>query len=106
MYDYEQACIDAATRQGLDPITAALDEAGVLYAVEQTGGFCMVVTINQPDGTFVMTAEDDGQVLRGWFTGSTWHDGPAEDSDDRVLTMEEFGAWATDLARGYRGDLR
>lgn len=42
---YDAACEAAATGQGLDPLTALLDENDVGYWVEQTGGFCMVVMV-------------------------------------------------------------
>lgn len=42
---YENACIAAATFQGLDGITAHLRAAGYRVEVEQTGGFTMVATI-------------------------------------------------------------
>ncbi|MBS2550484.1 hypothetical protein KGQ19_26795 [Catenulispora sp. NL8] len=45
---YGQACLAAATSQGLDPITAALSAAGIEHDVAQTGGFCMVVSVNGP----------------------------------------------------------
>lgn len=42
---YDAACESATTGQGLDPLTALLDEHDVSYWVEQTGGFCMVVMV-------------------------------------------------------------
>ena len=68
--DYEAACRKAATDQGLDPLTAALGAAGVGFAVEQTGGFCMAVTVPAEDGTWAVT--DDGCWYLGWYQGDAW----------------------------------
>jgi len=95
--DYDAACRDAATRQGLDPITEALGDAGVAHAVEQTGGFCMVVTVPEPDGTYAITAEEDGSVYRCWFPGTSWHDGAETDAHEVVLTAAQFASWVRTL---------
>lgn len=43
---YAAACKQATTDQGLDPIVAALADAGVSHFVEQTGGFVMCVAVS------------------------------------------------------------
>lgn len=43
--NYETACAEAATDQGLDGIVQHLKGAGIEVEVEQTGGFCMVATV-------------------------------------------------------------
>jgi hypothetical protein len=54
--DYDKACADAATAQGLRPIIDALAAAGIDHEVEQTGGWVMVVTVPTPDGsTYAIT---------------------------------------------------
>jgi hypothetical protein len=61
---YAEACDAAATAQGLDPAEAALREhieALPDVGVEQTGGFCMVLTVTDPrDPTriFTITSEE------------------------------------------------
>lgn len=47
---YEDACKAATTQQGLDPMTRHLREAGIPAVVEQTGGFCMVLTVYLNEG--------------------------------------------------------
>jgi hypothetical protein len=47
--DYEAACKRAATEQGLDPVTEALQAAGLPVIIEQTGGMCMVAAVYDHD---------------------------------------------------------
>jgi len=66
--DYTSACNEAATAQGLDPITAALTAAGIDHDVAQTGGFCMVIEItsaHDAGAKLCMTADtaEDGEAL-------------------------------------------
>jgi hypothetical protein len=67
---YEDAVRKATTDQGLDPVIAALTAADIDHAVEQTGGFTMVVTVKAPDGTFAIT--NDGGYLLGYYPGDLW----------------------------------
>lgn len=76
VFDYEGACTRATTRQGLDPMVEALTAAGVTHAVEQTGGFCMVVTVTHPTGTWGVV--DDGGWYAVWYPDDTWHTGEAD----------------------------
>ena len=90
--DYDAACAAAATRQGLDPVTTMLDTNRIGHAVEQTGGFCMVVTIPARNGgTLAVTQDgpDDAPYLMGFFPGETWRDGSGEESAwDHNLTLD------------------
>jgi hypothetical protein len=55
---YQEMCRDAATAQGLDPITDRLVAEGVPHSVEQTGGFVMVVRIPVAEPAWIgVTAE-------------------------------------------------
>jgi hypothetical protein len=68
MDDYEKACKEAATRQGLDAVTERLTAEGIAHYVAQTGGFCMAVhvpiagseerkvgiTVDGPDGEWLV----------------------------------------------------
>ena len=82
---YLDACDAAATAQGLDPITTALADNGVVATVEQTGGFTMVLTVTADDGTYGVTRADDQadsdrlQVV--FYPGSSFYDGEHEDED-------------------------
>jgi hypothetical protein len=82
--DYEAACREATTNQGLDPVVEALTAMGIPHAVEQTGGFTMAVTvkfhraIGGGDGTFAITC--DVTYLLGFYAGTTWEDGEHEDA--------------------------
>lgn len=95
--NYDDACKAATTRQGLDPVIAALDAAGVRFTVEQTGGFCMVVTVPAPDGTYALTVDTPGLVLRGFFPGDAWQETGESLSDDD-LDPERFAAWVAAMA--------
>jgi hypothetical protein len=79
---YEDACRAATTRQGLDPVVEALTAVGIEHAVEQTGGFTMVVTVKAPTGTFAITV--DGPYVLGYYPGDSWehcYDGEREDAE-------------------------
>jgi hypothetical protein len=87
--EYDAACERAATNQGLDPVMEALRAADIKYNLEQTGGFCMVVTVDVWDtvwraegervGTIAITA--DGGYLIGYYPGNMWREGPHEDAE-------------------------
>lgn len=88
--DYAAACQTAASRQGLDPLTDALKVAGIRYDVEQTGGFCMVVTVRNESGVVaaICDGEDTPEPSRPvWLTcfypGDTWTGG-GEPEDERT----------------------
>ena len=44
---YEESCVHAAADQGITPIVDAWRAAGLDAITEQTGGFCMVASINE-----------------------------------------------------------
>jgi hypothetical protein len=101
---YTDACAAAATRQGLDPVVAALTDAGLVPVVEQTGGFTMVVAVYAKDGTVVVT--DDGGYLVGQFAGDTWHDGPDEAAVYTFdLTLDQMVAAVTEHIAAFGGAL-
>jgi hypothetical protein len=71
---FGDACRNATTEQGLDPVVEALTAAGIGSDVEQTGGLTMVVTVKALYGTFGVTAETDGYYVLGWYPGTSWDD--------------------------------
>ena len=79
LMDYGAACDFHATAQGLDPITEALRAAGIPYAVDQTGGFCMLVRVPLTEGgdpyLYVSASEVDGTCVVGmyWDNCPNWH---------------------------------
>lgn len=85
--DYGRACREAATRQGLDPLTEALTRAGIAHDVEQTGGFTMVVTI--PGNGRTLAANDDDGFNVAVFAGNGWEDRDEPVSDHRGLTLAD-----------------
>lgn len=90
--DYDLACKNAAANQGLDPVIEALSAAEIPHALEQTGGFVMVVTVQAPAGTFAITASETeaGQYVLGFYPDTTWTTGPHEDidyADERLETV-------------------
>lgn len=75
-HPYTQACEDAATRQGLDPITDALRAAGIPHVVDQTGGFtmCVHVPLDEGDTSYLYLTDDQGGVLIGrYWNCEDWH---------------------------------
>jgi hypothetical protein len=79
---YDEACREATTRQGLDPVIAALAAARIPHAVEQTGGFTMVVTIpsRQPSNPGTWAIICDVVYLLGFYAGTTWEDGEGDEA--------------------------
>ena len=69
---YADACVAAATAQGLDPVTERLHTETVHYEVEQTGGFTMVVVVPREDGVYGITADGEDTWLVCWYRGNTW----------------------------------
>jgi hypothetical protein len=84
MHGYDDACKRAATDQGLDPLTrealarkTELENAGVSYGVEQTGGFTMVACFYLGGDVVTCTNEGDWivcvQTVEEWteqYTGA------------------------------------
>ena len=68
---YAEGCAHAATAQGLDPITEALRAAGIPYAVDQTGGFCMCVNVPLREGgsvyLYVTAGSAEGLCMVGMY---------------------------------------
>lgn len=55
--DYDAAVKAATTAQNLDPILAALATTDLEVALEQTGGFCMVVYVDFADRRYGITSD-------------------------------------------------
>lgn len=97
---YDQACDRAATSQGLDPVMRILDDAGMAYDLEQTGGFTMCVTFASPriGGTYVIGGDVDlngpsGTAMLAYFPGDTWHE-CGEPGEEWVVTADGLRAFA------------
>ncbi len=63
--DYERNCREAASRQGLDPLSE-LETLGYDYGVDQTGGYCMCGRVDRTDdkpGWVWITFESDGFLV-------------------------------------------
>ena len=78
--DYAEACKEATTFQGLDPVIAALAKEGVDVVVEQTGGFTMVATVYLTDdhsARLGITEERDSRYLLCAY--------PEPDSDGEIV---------------------
>lgn len=106
---YEEECRAATAEQGLDPIIAALGAANLKCHVEQTGGYCMVVTVLRGSAIFGITPSEVGSADRPWLlvyypTTEDWESGDGgtiilSEDDDEYLTTEEVIASLND-ARG------
>ncbi len=95
--DYDAACKQATTNQGLDPVIAKLEAARIIHGLEQTGGFCMVVTVPIGErGTLAIT--DDGGLYASFFPGDTWREGPAEAGVEYETTLDALPALVSALA--------
>lgn len=73
--NYDEACTEATTDQGLDQVIKALEDAGISPGLEQTGGFCMVVTVAHDNGTWAITNENHkvrDEPLVGWYPADSW----------------------------------
>jgi hypothetical protein len=110
---YQEMCRQAATAQGLDPITDRLAGEGIRHSVEQTGGFVMLVRIplaepawigvtashDQPGAWCVVDYQDDvdeGSAIAG-------ADSYACSADDAVAAIHERIAMAgREAARAQR----
>lgn len=76
--NYAVACATAASNQGLDPLIDGLTIADVPHDVEQTGGFCMVVTRTTERGTLAAVCDGDPEAadyLTIWYPGDAWNNG-------------------------------
>lgn len=93
--NYQDACIDAATRQGLDPLTDELQRTQVPHRVEQTGGFTMVVVVPVRDG--VIAVVNDGTFpsqpdvwFWGCYPGDTWTDGTEQPAAQGLANLDRL----------------
>lgn len=62
---YADACANATSAQGLDPVIDALTLAGVPVEVWQTGGFCMVAAVRDIEGDGIIAIT--GEVGAHWY---------------------------------------
>lgn len=106
---YEETCKRAATDQGLDPLTAAVEarkqdlaDAGVTYYVEQTGGFTMVATFYIGQSALTCTKDVGWTVVEQpaevWQTGE-WIEAKIVDHSGLDLTPEQIVDLALEIAR-------
>jgi hypothetical protein len=74
--DYGEACDAHATGQGLDPITEELTRAGIPHAVDQTGGFVMLVNVPcTEDGSQHLWLEAGWDEAEGMAVGMRYNRG-------------------------------
>lgn len=67
---YAEACAQAATDQGLDPMIARLTAEGITHEVAQTGGMCMVIEIRLGEQDYPLlgvTLGDDMEDSNRWL---------------------------------------
>lgn len=74
-YDYDEACKNATTRQGLDPLVARLESENIVGYVEQTGGFCMVMYVRTDDTHEIGITDDGGWLVCEYDTAIECHEG-------------------------------
>jgi hypothetical protein len=82
--DYNAACREATTAQGLDPVVEALEDEGIDYRVDQTGGWTMVVVVPLADGAW-LGINEDGVPGDGWFV---CHYMGEEDAEGEEVTRD------------------
>ena len=77
METYPEACLRHAEFQGLTPVMEGLTKLfGDDVQLEQTGGFCMVVSVKAPTPAFPQAycwvsndgTEDNPEYVIGWYT--------------------------------------
>lgn len=97
---YATACRAAATEQGLDPITEALDAAGLDYDIEQTGGWVMVVEIDGADGGYMAITPDqiDGSGFAVAYVSAAASKGDAE---EELRTEQATAAAAVEIVQEW-----
>jgi hypothetical protein len=61
--NYHEACKQATTDQGLDPVVDFLSRADLPVTVDQTGGFCMVAAVYSKDRSHWVWVTDDGEYF-------------------------------------------
>ncbi len=82
---YNARCEAASRDEKFHILSPALAHAGIEHQIEQTGGFCMVLSVAHPTGTYTVTLSDDepDAFLCVWHPGDTWQTG--EYADDLAL---------------------
>lgn len=83
---YEEACKQATTDQGLDPVVDFLSRGDFPVTVDQTGGFCMCAAVYTRDRTawvWISTEwEDDENGERVYLLGYYRDDSEGMELDD------------------------
>lgn len=115
-HDYEAACRNATTNQGLDPIVALLAAEGLPCEVEQTGGFCMVAYVRPtPEGPHLGITEADEPAIAQDEDGAYYeldrylivHYADLDDCEGTILVPDAPLAHVLDYVSGYvRGFIR
>lgn len=88
MATYENLCEQAATDQGLDPLTEELSRRGVPHGVAQTGGYTMVATVPHGELGLWGVINDGGQWLILWYPGDCWKTSEYEEDDLPMFLCE------------------
>ena len=87
--DYEQRCKDAATAQGLDPISARLILESIDHSVAQTGGFTMALHIPVGEQAYLLIT--DAESHGRWLVGAYLH----EDTEGLEVRQTSLADWST-----------
>lgn len=81
---YNRQAAFALNNQGLGTLLVALQERGHQPQIEQTGGFCMALSIPQQDGTvWIIAGEGEDFYYVGRYTEQAWAEG------DMPMTMDD-----------------
>lgn len=80
---YEWQERSATESQGLGDMIRVLDAWGIHYALEQTGGFCMCLSVHTADGGTLVAGGDP--TCFGYYPGNLWGEGgeATEDYDSK-----------------------
>ncbi len=90
--DYQRACKEAATVQGLDEIAECLRQNAIQFSIDQAGGYCMVINVpsegdswigitNEGDPAYIVCRYADAEDMDGTVIGE------GLDSLDAVLSL-------------------
>lgn len=86
---YDGRCEAASRDEKFHILSPALSAAAIGHQIEQTGGFCMVLTVAHPEGTYTVTLSDDhaDQFLIVWHPGDSWQTGDYSDEPTPEWTL-------------------
>lgn len=79
------APFDSSAAHDLDPVVAALTEAGITAAVENTGGWTMVATVTVPGGVAAIIEDGTDIYAVSQYRGDAWAEG-TEEYGYRIVT--------------------